>query len=209
MKIIPLVLCGASLVACASSPSVRSASGDIAPVVPANSRMLPRGSQLRATFNETIGTSMSHVGDRFTATVSQALIAQNGSTVVPEGAKVYGHITGLAAGRGSGDQSAIRLDFDKLAFGGRDYSYDAEVSDVDAKNSVNNSRVGKGALIGGASGAVLGAVISGGSLSALVAGGVIGAAAGTVISLGTGETDARIPDGTTMTLTSAKSITLR
>ena len=52
-------------------------------VVPVNARTLPAGTVLQATFDQSIGTATSHEGDRFTATVSNAVIAQNGETVVP------------------------------------------------------------------------------------------------------------------------------
>ena len=53
-----------------------------------------------------------------------------------------------------------------------------------------------------------GAVIGGGDVSKILGGAAIGAAAGTVISLGTGEVDAVLPAGSKMTLQTTQQVTL-
>jgi len=55
---------------------------------------------------------------------------------------------------------------------------------------------------------VLGAVIGGGDVSKILGGAAIGAAAGTVISLGTGEVEAVLPAGSKMTLQTTQQVTL-
>jgi hypothetical protein len=208
MKAITYVLVGAALAACARTATVSTSTGEIAPTLPGNARTLPAGTQMQATFNQAIGTSNSKVGDSFTASVSNAVMAQNGETVVPAGAVVSGHVTGLHAASNVSDQSVIRLDFDSLAVGGRSYPFEANISNVSVKSTVDQSGAKRGAVTGAAAGAVLGAIISGGELSKIIGGGLLGAAAGTVISLGTGDVSATIPAGSGMTLTTAKSITL-
>ena len=200
MKTIALVFSAAALAACASTANVASSSGEVGSVTPVNGATLPVGGSFQATLNQSIGTTSSHVGDQFTATVSSPLIASNGETVVPAGATVTGHVTGLHSGSVVGEQSVIRLDFDRLDMNGRSYPFDASVSNVQAKNQVNKNGATKGAVTGAAAGAVLGAIISGGELSKIITGGLLGAAAGTVISLGTGDVQAVIPAGSSMTL---------
>ncbi|MFI5230626.1 MAG: hypothetical protein ACHQWU_16255 [Gemmatimonadales bacterium] len=209
MKTITLALSAAALAACASTANVASSSGEVGSVTPVNARTLPAGASFQATLNQAIGTRSSHVGDQFTATVSSPLVASDGETVVPAGATVTGHVTGLHAGSVVGDQSVIRLDFDRLDFNGRSFPFDASVANVRVKNAVNNSGATKGAVTGAAAGAVLGAIVSGGALSKIITGGLLGAAAGTVISLGTGDMEAVIPDGSSMTLTSTTNVNLR
>ena len=208
MKTITYVLAGAALAACASSSTVSTSAGDVARTVPANARTLPAGSEIQATFTQSIGTRTSHVGDAFTATVSRAVVAQNGETVVPAGETVFGHVTGLHTASRVGDQSAIQLDFDSLAVGGRRYPFDANIANVSVRNTIDKAGATRGAVTGAAAGAVLGAIISGGELGKIVGGGLLGAAAGTVISLGTGDVDATIPTGSGMTLTTTNAITL-
>ncbi|HXD47863.1 MAG TPA: hypothetical protein VN600_03770 [Gemmatimonadaceae bacterium] len=209
MKTIALVFSAAALAACASTANVASSSGEVGSVTPVNAATLPIGGSFQATLNQSIGTTSSHVGDQFTATVSSPLIASDGETVVPAGATVTGHVTGLHSGSVVGEQSVIRLDFDRLDMNGRSYPFDASVSNVRATNQVNKNGATKGAVTGAAAGAVLGAIISGGELSKIITGGLLGAAAGTVISLGTGDVQAVIPAGSSMTLTSTTNVNLR
>jgi hypothetical protein len=209
MKTIALVFSAAALAACASTANVASSSGEVGTVTPINAATLPVGASFQATLNQSIGTTSSHVGDQFTATVSSPLIASNGETVVPAGATVTGHVTGLHSGSVVGEQSVIRLDFDRLDMNGRSYPFDASVSNVKATNQVNEDGATKSAVTGAAAGAVLGAIVSGGELSKIITGGLLGAAAGTVISLGTGDVQAVIPAGSSMTLTSTTNVNLR
>lgn len=205
MKQSTLILTIAAFAACARLPV---AGGDVATVTPANARTLPVGSSLQTTLDGPLGTEINHVGDEFTATVSHSLIARNGAVVVPDGAVIYGHITGLHAG-GAGERSVIRLDFDKLTFGGNTYPFKANVSGVMVKNRNKKheaaGKIATGAAVGGA----LGTIISGAELKRLVTGGLLGAGAGTVISLGTGDVESTLPARSELTLTSTKTIKFR
>lgn len=207
MKYSYMILTIAALAAC-STTKVSSAGGDVTAVTPANARTLPTGATLHAKFDESIGTGTSHVGDNFTATVTRSLMAKNGAVVVPAGARIHGRVTGLHKA-GIGQRSVIRLDFDRLSFGGKTYPFEANVSNVTVKQRLDKSDAGKkiaaGAIVGGA----LGTIISGAELSGLITGGVLGAAAGTVISLGTGDVESTIPAGSEMTLTTTKTVALR
>lgn len=199
-----LVLAAATLAACAKT-KVQSAPGTLVEVTPATARMLPAGSQLRVRLNSKL-SGRDHVGDEFSATVTDNLVAQNGQVAVPEGAKVYGHVTGYRLAPNSDDPSVIKLDFDRLAFDGRSHSYDASITSVETP-AVSN-RTLKAAGIGAAAGGVLGAIITGGAFGGIATGGVLGAAAGTVISLGT-EREGELPEGTRMTLRTSRNVSLR
>ena len=74
---------------------------------PPTADAIPAGTLLQAELNQTIGTERNRVGDRFTATVTRPLVAQNGQTIVPEGALIHGVITGLDDSDHLGDQAAI------------------------------------------------------------------------------------------------------
>src|SRR5512147_1551581 len=179
--------------ACARSATVQSG-GEVAPApqpttnLPTSTGEVPNGSTLQVRLNETLGTSQSKVGDPFTATVSTPLSTSSGQVVVPEGAVVHGHVTGLHASSNAGDQAAIRLDFDSLSVNGRSYPFDAKITatNLQTKGDTKNETLKK-AGIGAAAGAVLGAVLGEGDLGKIALGGVLGAAAGTAISLGAGD----------------------
>lgn len=200
----------ALLAACASNPRIEAA-GDVAPSSPATSRYMPAGSSLDVRLDQTLGASRNNEGDSFSATVINPLIAQDGATVVPAGAQVFGHITGLTKSSIPGQQSVIRLDFDNLRTNGRTYSFDASITNVNVadQSSASSGSVTKGAVTGAAAGAVLGAVLGGGDLSKMIEGGLLGAAAGTAISLGKDSMHSEIPAGTTMTLRATHDVQLR
>ena len=199
-----LIAAAVASVGCART-SVQSASGELGSAVPPNARRLTVGTMIEVKTNSKLG-SHNRVGDAFSATVTDAVMAQNGQTVVPEGSMVYGHITGLKNAPHTGDASVIRVDFDKIAIRGHTYPFDASVAEVRAPSMSNETlkKAGIGAAVGGA----LGAIISGGDLDKLLVGGALGAAAGTVISLGT-DREPELPSGTKLKLRTSENVNLR
>jgi hypothetical protein len=208
-----LVAAAALLVsACAQPARIETTSGgDVVTSAPANANTLPAGATMTARLDQSLGTKSNKVGDRFTATTTEAVTAQNGQTVIPAGAKVYGHVTGLHSPTVTGEQAVIRLDFDSLAVSGRSYPFKASINSVAPAGRTTGSTEAtvRSAAVGGAAGAVLGAVISGGDLDKIVAGGLLGAAAGTVISLGRGDVESVLPAGSTLTVQATETVALR
>jgi len=200
-----------TLAACARNAQVES-TGEVAAATPANRSVLPAGTSMTARLNQALGTSASKEGDQFTATVTDAVVAQNGATAVPSGAMIYGHVTGLHTATLPTDQAVIRLAFDSISMNGRSFPFDASISNVAVRNASGNpttSSTVRDAAAGAAAGAVLGGIISGGDLSKMITAGLLGAAAGTAISLGTGTGQAVIPAGTTMTVRSTQEVRIR
>lgn len=196
----------AALGACASGTQV-SSGGEVAPATPINSNWLPAGTTLTARLDNSLSTN-NHDGDGFTATVADNVYAQDGSVAVPSGAVLHGTVTGAHGAKVPGEQNVIRLNFDELRMNGRTYPFSASISNVSVQNQSGSAA--KDAAIGAAAGGVLGAVLSGGELSKIVTGGLLGAAAGTVISMGTGNgTQAVIPAGSTMTVRSNQTVNIR
>ncbi|HET7565724.1 MAG TPA: hypothetical protein VFJ96_12050 [Gemmatimonadaceae bacterium] len=194
--------------ACARPAQVTSG-GEVAPQTPVNANMVPVGTTLQAKLNSTLGTQQSRVGDQFTATVTQAVTAQNGETVVPEGAVVHGEVTGLHASQNAGDQAAIKLNFDSLEINGHNYPFNAKITATNLKTQgQDKNETLKNAGVGAVAGAALGAILGGGSLSKTVLGGVLGAAAGTAVSLGMGDVQAVLPAGSELTLQSTQEVAL-
>ena len=209
------------LVGCARPAQVETASGPVtttsggevttAVTTPLNQDMLPAGAAMQVTLNQQLGTGSSHVGDQFTATVTNAVIAQNGSTVVPSGATVYGHVTGVSPSRNVGQQAAIVLDFDSLSFNGHSYPFAANVTatNLQQRSSTSTNQTLKNAAIGAAAGAVLGAVLSNADRDKILLGAGLGAVAGTAISLGTSDVNAVLPAGSQMTLQATQNVAIR
>ena len=197
--------------ACASSTRVESG-GEVAPATPVTGAMLPAGTTMTIRLNESVGTISSHQGDQFSATVVDDVRAENGANAVPSGSMVYGRVTGLHSSAVPGEQSVIRLAFDSIRVRDRVYPFDASISNVNVSHEQTNpttSSTAKEAAVGAAAGAALGAILGGADLSKIITGGLLGAAAGTVISLGTGSTQSVIPSGTRMTIRSTENVRLR
>ena len=178
-------------------------------VTPANNRTIPMGAQITATLDQSLGTATSKVGDTFTATVEQSLIASDGSIVVPAGAKIDGRVTARDDSDHAGDPALIRLAFDRIRFNGQSYPFTAAIVQSNAmQTGESRGDRTRQVIIGGAVGAVLGGLISGGDLDKIAIGGTIGAAAGSIISLGT-EVNATLPAGSRMTLQATQTTTIR
>lgn len=201
-----------ALSACASSPRVQTAGGEVSPpATPANARTLPAGSMMELTLDQQLGTQSSHVGDTFSATVNDAVIAQNGRTTVPAGAKVWGHVTAVTAANNATQRAALVLDFDSLTFNGRSYPYSANVTatNLQKQGGASTSETVKSAAIGAAAGAVLGAVLSGADRDKILLGAGIGAVAGTAISLGRSGENGVLPAGSRLSVQTTQSVALR
>lgn len=205
-----LVAAALTTLACARRVDVVSG-GEVEAVVPANANTLPAGSTLHARLNQTLSTERSKVGDTFTLTVTNNLVAQNGAVVVPAGATVRGHVRAVDASSDPTDRALIQLQFDQLSFGGRTYPFGANVQSVATveERDRQTGAVLKRTATGAAIGAAIGAIVSGAELDAIVRGGIVGAAAGTVIGLGTGRVDHVIPAGTDVVIRSNQTVALR
>ena len=205
------LLAGLLLVGCARQATIES-TGDVAvSASPTDSRSLPSGTTLDVKLDQEIGTKSSKVGDSFSATVTNAVVAQNGTTVVPAGSKIYGKVTGLDNSDRVGEPAAIRVDFERIVVNGATHPLYAKVTatNLDTRGADTRDETIKKAGVGAAAGAVLGAIVSGGDLDKILLGGVLGAAAGTVISLGAGDVEGVLPAGTTMQLQTTRTVGLR
>jgi hypothetical protein len=179
-------------------------------VTPTDSRTIPAGARLTATIDQTIGTKASKAGDMFTATVSSALYASNGSVVVPSGAKIEGRVTALDDSDNPTDPALIRIAFDRIRFNGTSYPFSGAIvqSNPVQTSDQSNADKTKKIIIGGAVGAALGGILSGGDLDKIVIGGALGAAAGSIVSLGT-EVNATLPAGSPMTIQATQTTVIR
>lgn len=179
-----------------------------AAATPATADALPAGTTLEVRLNDPIGTGISTVGQTFSADVVSPVVARDGQTAIPVGAVVRGTVTGLAPSEDIGDQAAIRVDFNQLVLNGREHALDATVVEAGARTEEGDAILGDETAIGAGVGAALGLILEGDLAGALL-GGALGAGAGTVIALGTGDVDATLPAGTTMTLRTTDRVALR
>lgn len=210
-KLMPVVLI-AGLGACGGGAELETGSPapNVQPAPPLNADALPAGGLLTARMDHTVSTDDSKVGDAVSATVAMSIMAQNGETVVPAGARIRGTITGLDDSDHPADRALIRVDFNRLEMYGRSYPLTAEVESAALRVGDRTVHVQRGALAGAAAGAIAGAILRGVELDEILKGAAIGAGAGTVIGIVTGgDVEAELPAGSTITLRTTQQINLR
>ena len=153
------------------------------------------GTAINLTSTERVCTNTNHVGDKFTATVNDAVPASNGVTI-PSGAKAVIAISELKQSGKTGDPIQMTFDVTNLSWGDKSYPIDASIDHVDVDKVRNASTTSDVAKVGG--GAVIGGIIGqiiGHSTKSTVIGAATGAAAGTAVAMGTAGYDGCVPVG--------------
>jgi hypothetical protein len=170
----------------------------LAPPEPATRDHVPPSTTLDVQLDQTLDAEHANVGDGFTSSVTEDLMAPDGSIAVPRGTVITGVVTQLRRSGRAGDQAAIGLGFQSIALGGRSRPIAAEIvrADVEAATSTG------GALLGG----VFGVMLGGGS--GLLTGGLVGGAGGTLVGLGAGGVESRLSAGSILRLRTTEPIDL-
>jgi len=135
------------------------------------------------------------VGDKVTATVSEAVNGSNGA-VIPAGATVTLTVTKLKRSENVNDPVVMEFSVNSVSYGGHTYPLDAEVSSASVdriKDQPQNKDVQK--VVGGAvAGAIAGRIL-GKSTKSTVIGAAAGAAAGAAGAAATANYQGCIPSG--------------
>ena len=164
---------------------------------------VPEGTDLTVALDQSLSTMENRPGDIFQASVAAPIVI-DGKTVIPQDARVKGHVVDTReSGRLSGVARLV-LTLDSVEVGGESFNIATEDEGRVGKN--HNKR--NGVLIGG--GAGLGALIggiAGGGRGALI-GGAAGAGAGTAGAAYTGKKDIRVPAETRLTFRLARPATI-
>lgn len=162
---------------------------------------IPAGSQINLTSNSRVCTNTHKVGQRFSATVSNAVEGSNGA-VIPAGATATVEITELSRSENVNDKINMGFRVVSVTFGGRTYPISATTTyaNVDrVKNQPKSKDIQK--VVGGAAvGAILGQII-GHSTKSTVIGAAAGAAAGTGAAAATANYEGCVPQGGRITIT--------
>lgn len=143
------------------------------------------GTTLSLAPTSTVCTNTNKVGDRFTATVQDAVTGSNGA-VIPAGATVTLTVTNLKRSENAND--AIKMEFavNSVTFNGKTYQLDADVqsASVDRVRNQPKSKDAQKVAIGAAAGAIAGQIL-GKNTKSTVIGGAVGAAAGAATAAAT------------------------
>jgi hypothetical protein len=162
---------------------------------------IPAGATLSLASGSKICTNTNHVGDRFNASVTNAIVGSNGA-VIPVGATATVEVTELKRSENVNDNVVMGFRVVSVNFGGHTYPVSATTQSADV-TKVKNQPKGKDVqkVVGGAAiGAIAGQIL-GKSTKATVIGGAVGAAAGAGAAAATANYEGCVNSGSRITAT--------
>jgi hypothetical protein len=180
-----------------------TASGNTETRTPAGSAArvgtIPAGATLSLTSGSRVCTNTNKVGDRFNATVTNAVVGSNGA-VIPAGATATIEVTELKRSENVNDDVRMGFRVISVNFGGRTYPVSATTTDAQV-NKVRNQPKSKDVqkVVGGAAiGAIAGQIL-GRSTKATVIGAAAGGAAGAATAAATANYEGCVYSGARIT----------
>ena len=152
------------------------------------------GTTLSLSPTSTVCTNTNKVGDKFTATVQNAVTGSNGA-VIPAGATVTLTVTNLKRSENANDKIVMEFAVNSVTFGGKTYALDANVesASVDRVRNQPKSKDAQKVAIGAAAGAIAGQIL-GKNTKSTVIGGAVGAAAGAATAAATANYEGCVRD---------------
>lgn len=171
--------------------------------------MIASGTSLTLASAEKVCTNTNKVGDRFTATLNEAVTGTNGA-VIPAGATAVIEVTKLKRSENANDNIEMGFAVRSIAFGGNTYNVEADVASasVDRVRSSTRSNDAKKVVGGAIIGAVVGQVI-GKDAKGTVIGAATGAAAGTAAAAATANYDGCVNNGGRIVITLTSPLTVK
>jgi hypothetical protein len=188
----------------ASAPTPAPAAAEPA----AKTGTIPGGTTLALSSTEKVCTNTNKVGDRFTATVNEAVAGSNGATI-PAGSRVTIEVTSLHRSENANDRIVMGFRVVSVTVEGKTYYPDAEVvtASVDRVRSSTSSDAAKKVAAGAVVGAVLGQVIGRDRKGTLI-GAAAGAAAGGAAAAATADHDGCVNSGAAITIRTTQPLTI-
>ena len=183
------------------TPGEKSAAGGVGAIA--------SGTTLALASTSKVCTNTNKVGDRFTATLNEAITGSNGA-VIPAGAAVELEVTKLKRSENANDNIEMGFAVRSIRFGGTTYNVDADVTTaaVDRVRSSTTKNDAKKVIGGAVIGAVVGQVI-GKDTKGTVIGAATGAAAGTAAAAATANFDGCVNNGGRIVITLTSPLTVR
>ena len=162
---------------------------------------IPAGSELNLASGSTICTNKNKVGERFNASVTNAVQGSNGA-VIPAGATATVEVTELKRSENANDNVVMGFRVVSVSFGGHTYPVSATTNYAQV-SKVKNQPKGKDVqkVVGGAAiGAIAGQIL-GKSTKATVIGAAAGGAAGAAAAAATANYEGCVNSGGRITAT--------
>ena len=188
----------------ASAPQPESVpAGAPAPPPAPKKFIIDEGTQITVRLIDPIDSEKNQTGDTFHATLNVPL-SSDGEEAVPAGVELTGHLVEVkSAGKFAG-QSAVALQLDSLATGGKKYSLQTSQYRKEGSSRGKNTaeKVGGGAVIG----TIIGALAGGGKGAAI--GAAAGAGVGGGVQAASKSQQIRLPSETVLNFTLQSPITV-
>lgn len=182
-----IAVAAAAAVATSASAQQRGSAAGIIPVLPTTSAYLPPGMMVVATLDDNLSTA-NREGEGVNLTVSENVMAKDGSVAIPAGTMLQGRLTGVHNSQNAGDPNVVRVNFDDLALKGKHYHFMGTVISIQPKDHPTGSPLGN--------------VLSSQDAKKLVSKGMLPPGTGTVITMAPPQVkgDGIIPAGSVFTV---------
>jgi outer membrane lipoprotein SlyB len=144
--------------------------------------VIPEGTTISVTVDQTLSSDNSHVGDIFAASTSEPVVI-DGNVVIPTGAKVSGRVVDAKESGRLHVPARLAVALNSIEVDNK--SYDVQ-SDTYSMKGRNHNKRNLGFIGGGAAGGALIGALAGGGKGALI-GSAVGAGAGTAGAAATGK----------------------
>lgn len=166
------------------------------------------GTALNVRANSDLCTNTHKVGDKFLATVNEAVVGSNGATI-PAGATVTLTVTKLNRSENVNDPIEMEFSVDQVSFAGQSYSINGAVASLPVERVRNQpkskdvQKVVGGAAIGAIAGQILGK-----NTKSTVVGAAAGAAAGAATAAATANYEGCVRAGGNFVVRLSDSVTI-
>ena len=150
--------------------------------------VIPEGTTIHVTIDETLSSNNSHSGEIFAASTSEPVVI-DGNVVIPKGAKVSGRVVDAKESGRLHVPARLAVALNSIEVDSK--SYDLQSSTYSLKGRNHNKR-NLGFIGGGAAGGALIGGLAGGGAGALI-GSAVGAGAGTAGAAATGKKEVTLP----------------
>lgn len=176
---------------------------------PADTEVIPSGTQMDLTLESTLSTQESEVGDVFSTRVTDDVAGPDGEVLIPEGAEVRGQVVESREASSPEEEAVLAISLEVLEVDGREYPIQASVTDIELETSEADTPTRSAITVatGAAAGATLGQILGGDTRSTLQ-GLVAGAVAGTAVALATREGHAVLEEGSRMVVQLEEAVSM-
>lgn len=168
--------------------------------VAADRAEVAEGTVLKVRLGQTLHSDQHGPGTTFTASVTEAVIGEEGETLVPAGSVVHGEILAFQE-----DPPRLQLEFGEIEVRGERSAVQASLVEFSPTKKSEMKDEDKKIAGGATAGAIVGG-LTGGDIEDAAVGAVAGAAAGTGVALLTKDSYAFVPAGSVLQFELLKSL---